>query len=274
MKVFKYFALVILTFQFQSSYACILKKQNEYYSLSGPVSMLFEFMGLEKDKQLKAISVFHPIKNFQGKKLGGGIFLSPKVFKGKQAGVVFYDESKELKKSLSKISEIKSVQIKTRGLNSFESTLKSLKKIRPFLRGCEKQIAKVKSYVDSVNTKINKWKVNKKVLFFLDHIGKDKKLPQTIMINDGFVLTLIHKNKISTYQSPLSYVAWSAKLMKNKYADYIRIGVKESNDLDQIEVQKIDEKHYNFTYKGALIPGISQLKLLEQLTSSQVKVIF
>ena len=274
MKVFKYFILFFLFFQLQHSNACSLKSENEYYSLSGSVSMLFEFMGLEKDKQFKAISVFHPVKNFKGKKLGGGIFLSPKVFKGKKTGIVFYDESKELKKSLNKIAEIKSIEVKTRGLNSFESTLKSLKKVRPFLKGCEKQLAKVEKYVDSVNDKINQWKISKKILFFLDHINNDKKLPQTIMINDGFVLTLIHKNKILTYESPLSYVAWSAKLIQSKYADYIRVGVKESSELDQINIQKIDKKHYNLTYRGALIPGISQLKLLEEFTGPRAKALF
>jgi hypothetical protein len=101
MKVFS-LILFILLFKMQA-FACELNSKYNYISLSGPVSMLMEFMGLSKDPSLKGISVFHPMKGFGGEKLGGGIFLSAKTFKKHKNNHVFYDESKELKKSLNTV---------------------------------------------------------------------------------------------------------------------------------------------------------------------------
>ncbi len=258
----KVFSLLIILISL-NAYPCSLKKPT--YSLSGPMTMLIEDLGLLNDKNLKGISVFHPVKKYSGKRLGGGIFLSSKAFKKNPNAVVFYDTSKELKKNLEKIQSIKAIEINTRGSHTLEGQMPIISILGDYLENCiEKKLAWIER-VDNLQEKIHAKKLkNKKLLFFIEEIKSSKKLPSTLMAQDSFVKYLNHGGKIQTYDSPLAYVAWSSKLLKNKYKDYLRVGLVNS-DSDELIIKKIDNLNYNFYFRGVLIPGIRQLYFLEQL---------
>lgn len=263
---------IFIFFISSRSLACSFKQKTNIFSLSGPVSMLLEFMQLENDTAIKGISVFHPIENYKGKRLGGGVFLSPKVFKNTDSAVVFFDESKELKKSLNQIKKIKKIEVSTRGQNSFESTSYALNLIKPYLVDCKQQIQKVENYMESVDSKVNNWTLHKEMIFFLDKINDRLRLPTTLIVNDGFVLTLLQRNKINTYKSPLAYVNWSSKLLEKEYKKFLKIGVVDHKNNKELEIQKVNKNHYNIFFKGSLIPGISQLILLEKLSSMSKRI--
>ena len=78
--------------------ACSLKKP--IVSLSGPVTIYIEALGLLSDPKLRAISKFHPIKHkTSAEVLGGGVFLAQKKIKE------FSSYLFELYKSSSPINE-------------------------------------------------------------------------------------------------------------------------------------------------------------------------
>jgi hypothetical protein len=121
---------------------------------------------------------------------------------------------------------------------------------------------------------LNHWKVKGKIIFFLDRIKEVNKLPDTIIVKDGFSLTLMHKGKLETYDSPLAYVSWAARLMNKKYKNYLRVGIIDNKDTEKIKIQKLDNTHYNLSYRGILIPGIRQLLFIGELPKSDAKVMF
>lgn len=224
--------------------------------------MLLEELNLLKDKKLKAISVFHPVKSYKGKKLGGGIFLSAKTFSDVEKSVVFYDTSKELKRNLSRIKTINSLEVNTRRKNVYDSSTYSLEVLTPFLKDCKNVITQLKVKIDKVDQEIKNKKLTKnKVLFFISEIKDKDKLPTTLIVNDNMVLSLLETNKIITYATPLSYVAWSSKKLKNNYKDFLRVGLV-NHMKENLNVQKLDENNYNLYYRGVLIPGIRQLFFL------------
>lgn len=226
--------------------------------------MLLEDLNLLEDKNLKAISIFHPVMNFSGERLGGGIFLSSKVLKKMINPILFYDSSRELKRSLDKMRKIETIEVDTRKMNVYDATTYSLHILKPYLRNCKKQVLTWKKKIDQIQIEINAARLKKnKLLFFIDAIKNVNKLPPTILVQDSIVLSLLESKKIRTYKTPLSYVAWSAKKIKNNYGDYIRIGLVNHLN-EKLEVQKLDEKNYNVFYRGILIPGVRQLYFLHQ----------
>lgn len=262
----KVISTLFILFFINHSFACSLNRP--VYSLSGPITMLLEEMNLLEDKNLRAISVFHPVEKFSGEKLGGGIFLTQKAFNSKDKGVVFYDTSEELKRTLSKIEHIHKIEVKTRSLTAFESSMESIQKLSPHLKNCVDKLASTKKKIQELQAKLISESISsdfKKLIVFLGKIKpKTKKLPQTIMVKDSITLSLLNTNKIETYDSPLHYVSWSSKLMNSEYKEYKRVGIYdcESNIIEQ---KKIDNYHYNLCYRGVLIPGIRQLKFVSEL---------
>jgi hypothetical protein len=119
--------------------ACELNSQfKSYYSLSGPVTDIFYRFGLLKNSSLKAISIYHPVReqDFLGDILPGGIFVGHEKLRSMKEGIVFYDESIDLKKMLKLSPSITAVEINTRNLTPPMVLLELEKKISPFLKGC------------------------------------------------------------------------------------------------------------------------------------------
>jgi hypothetical protein len=228
------------------------------YSLSGAVTLNLREFGLLANKKLLGISVFHPIskKEFGGRRIPGGIFLSHEMIKEFRDSIVFFDESRELKKIFSSYKNIKFVEINTRQKNPLQVQSYLKDKLNPFLSGC--QFSKIQFDMES---KLRELKVlaNKKetFVFFLGLI-RGNKLPEMLIVKDGVVKWLSEERLIKTYPSELAYVNWSARVMSHLPENTYRIGLKDSGgDLIQ-EIEKF-ENVINLTYPGSLIPGIGQV---------------
>lgn len=233
--------------------------------------MLLEDLGLLKDKNLKAISIFHPVKEYSGKSLGGGIFLSSKAFKKFPNMVVFYDSSKELTKSLKRNHSIQSIEVSTRGMNLLDISNYTMLLLAKYLsKSCLSKKLAWQQKVHNIEAKIDKrikskkYMKHRKILFFIDEITDARRLPPILMVNDSISKFLTKKSFIKTYISPLAYLPWSSKLLKNNYKNYVRVGLVNSNS-DKLMIKQLDKLHYNIFYRGVLIPGIRQLYFIDQL---------
>lgn len=252
--VFRLFILLLFSTQ---SFACELK--TELVSLSGPMTMLLEELDLLKDKKLLAISTFHPItRETSARVLVGGLFLSKKELMGYHNKLFFYDSSRDLSRLLENANIKNKVEIESRSKGAFEVLDLTVNILKPHLKNCAKPLNEISKF----STKIKKALQNDKELKLIFFLGKIKnKLPNYIIANDGFVISLVKYAKLLTYKSELSYVVWSQKEL-SKYDDYKKIGVYEAEIEDMHKVSKLT---YNFAVSGVLTPGISQIKFLQKL---------
>ncbi|MBL7664686.1 MAG: hypothetical protein JNM93_06100 [Bacteriovoracaceae bacterium] len=248
--------------------ACELDKKHDFISLSGPVTSLLVEFDLLQDKQLKGISTFHPIsfKGIEEKKIAGGVLLSQKAFKDYQNLVLYFDQSAELKKVLSRYPGEKKL-ITTRGINPFQVFEQSLTELRPYLVGCEERILKLQKQVSEIKEKLFKhpgW--SEQIIFFLGHI-KTERFPNLIILNDLFVKFWIEQKKLKTYPSELEYVVWSKKILDAMPAGTQFVGVHEA---DEFVLNSVTKSRWNVGAKGALIPGLSQIYFMRDFTQKFV----
>lgn len=254
------FLSFIILFSF-NLFACEIKKDSpDVISLSGPVTVTLRELDLLKDKKLKGISIFNPVKkgSFEGKIYPGGLFLSADTFKDFKDKIVFFDEGRELNRILND-QKIKNIEVRTRFLRPLQTIEIVLKLIAPNLSGCDTRIAefreKVKKLQDELSGMIN----NKPtVVFYLGEISENKR-PEMIIVNDGVVKHLRDNNIISTYPSRLSYVNWSAKIINELPKKTLHIGLKDSAQDGSIEIKK-SSRGMTLIYPGVLVPGYSQLE--------------
>ena len=253
--------LILTLLLINHAVACSIKSQ--IVSLSGPVTMVLEELNLLQDKNLKAISSFHPIaKKTNANIIAGGLFLSKTTLKSFKGANVFYDKSFELAR-LFKNSELQKVMsVDTVTFSSFKVVDKVLNLISPYLSKCSDRINVLKSFLKKSQVKLKK-KNPLKALFYVGLITNKK--PEMIMVNDGFVLSLKNLGVLKTYQTQLAYVQWSAKELK-KYKDYLSIGVSDSKDVS-FKLQKISSDSFNIIFRGVLIPGIRQVHFLNKLSA-------
>lgn len=244
---------------FLSGYSCDFSPEIKFvYSLSGPVSLAFKALDLHQAPKLKGVSVFHPFdrSTFKGTLLPGGVFLSPQSLQALSGGLVFYDESRELTKILSKTKEIKSVEIRTRHMSPSEVMTYIQKKIAPFLSHCD--VKKLSTRLDlkltSLKTKIKK---RPTIIFFLGAIH-GQKLPQMVMVQDGVVKWMNEEGLIKTYPSPLAYVNWSSKILRELPKDTLKVGIIDSGHSMEQKIEKLEDG-VNLTFPGSLIPGEGQV---------------
>lgn len=263
MKVFKFllWGLIILGF---NVYSCEIKDNTKLYSLSSSITMLLEELNLLESKKLLGISIFHPVRKYNGKKLAGGIFLSDKLFENNPNLIVFYDESRELRKKLNRHSTLKAVEVITRELDAFEAYVLSLNLLKPILDNCSKELEKIENKVTKVKNKIKSVKPDLKYLFYLNLFQSNLKKPELLIVNDGFVKTLIKYSKLKTYNSELGYVSWSSKEMKKFKDKTIHIGISDSKK-ENIQIERLEKNIWNISYRGALSPGLRQVYFLNHL---------
>ncbi len=249
------FKLLLLFFTIQQSMACEIKRP--LISLSGPITMLLEELDLLKSKKLIAISTLHPIrKKFTGRLLGGGVFLSRKVLKHYSETDFIFDKSNELS-NLFKNSGVKSYkELDLTGKDAFQSYKMSLKFLTPYLESCEKRVLSLERRVEKIRNNI-KTKNIPNMIFFLGEIKS--KLPELIMVNDGFVKTLMEKKEFKTYPSELAYVSWSQRVLFN-LDNFLLVGV---GDQKKNEIIKLGENKVNVFYRGVLTPGVRQIYFLD-----------
>jgi hypothetical protein len=258
--VIKFLLLFAVSFK---SFSCEINPKNNIYSLSSPVTFLLEELGLLDSKKILAISVFHPVLNYSGKKLAGGVFLTEKSFKDSIDSIIFFDESKDLKRNLSKLKESTKLEVISRDLGAFEAYELSKKKLIPYLRNCSSMITLLDKRVLKIKETLIDLKL-KPIVFYLGHFSKSLKKPNLIIVNDGFVKTLISLSKLKTYPSNLGYVNWSSKIMNKLEDSYIHVGVDDSKN-NEMSFSKLSANTINTSFRGALSPGIRQILFLEKL---------
>ena len=245
--------------------ACELNSQfKSYYSLSGPVTDIFYRFGLLKNSSLKAISIYHPVReqDFLGDILPGGIFVGHEKLRSMKEGIVFYDESIDLKKMLKLSPSITAVEINTRNLTPPLVLIELEKKLSPFLKGCVWR--KVHQEMGTRLELLRKLVGPKPfILFFLGH-PIDSKWPGTLMVNDGVMKWLQENQSIQTFPSTLSYVQWSAKLMNEIPKKHLKLGIKDSGRSYEMKVEKVSDG-LKLTYPGSLNPGFGQVNGLVYL---------
>ena len=231
------------------------------YSLSGPVTLILKDLGLIKNKKLKGVSIFHPVakKDFQGRFLPGGVFLSHETIKGLAGSVLFYDESRELNRIFFRYEGIRAVEIKTRSLTPLEVMESMEKQLTPYLIGCD-----LRKLTNNLNMRLKELKKlarkDSTFLFFLGLI-QNNKFPELIMVQDGIVKWMIQEKLIKTYPSQLPYVNWSARILNNLPRDTYKVGLRDSGSSMETELKK-DNYIINLTYPGALIPGSGQVEAI------------
>lgn len=254
-------ALFSFFFLISSAFSCeLISQYKSYYSLSGAATLAFRDLGLLKSSALKGISVFHPISSeeFKGEFLPGGVFLSQEKVKGLSGSVIFFDESRELKKILEQFPQIKAVEIKTRSLMPQEVLKKLEKDLTPFLKNCSfnKLHQGINSKLSELSSLIPKGQT---YLFFLGAI-RTGRLPEFLMVQDGVVKWMVLKKLIETYPSELPYVNWSSRILQSLPEHTYRVGLKDSGNSMEKKIEKDDQKKIiNLTYPGSMIPGEGQV---------------
>ncbi len=232
----------------------------ETVSLSGPITMLLEELQLTQDPYLLAISKFHPIETiFTGEVLAGGLFLSKQVLAKFKNKLIFFDKSREFKKILQQSHLKDIIEIDTRHLSVMSSVKMTIEILRKYTKGCDQQLAKVESHLRGLTHLLNKRGITPSV-FYLGRISN--KLPELVIVNDGFVKDLTETANLKTYPSETSYVYWSKKIM-NTLKNYHHFGVGEGGS-NQVKIEPVGPRKFNLAMRGLLIPGIRQLHFLEQ----------
>lgn len=231
-------------------------------SLSGPVSTYFDQLGIIN--QVEAISIYHPIADYQGEKLAGGLYLSTSSLKKLEGKTVYFDKSRELKKILNRYPKIKAIEVDSRRKTPQEVIELVASLTSKTLKGCEQQISEFKNRLalleKDITSNISKIKQS---IFFLGKIGA--KLPETVISNDGFVYWLKKENLLQSYDSHLEYLTWSMKVLSPLRGKYYFFGVQDSYQNGEKSIKKVSEKKYNVKYPGALTPGYTQLEFLKFL---------
>ncbi len=241
---------------------CVFREDiKKVASLSGVTTVLLFELGLLKSSSMIGISHYHPIeqKSFNGKRYPGGIFMAPATLTEFSNALVFYDESRELKKILETKSDVQAIEVKTRNLLPLEAMEHAVVLVLPYIQGCEGKISKLRTEAQDLQSDlVKKVPAGTKVYFYLGKI-KPPRFPEMLIVQDGVVKLLQKEKKIITYPSPLSYVNWSSKILQKSSKETLHVGIIDSGDLGTLDLSKEKEIH-NVTYPGALVPGLSQLR--------------
>ncbi len=239
-------------------------------SLSGPITQLLKEMDLLNDPMLKAISIYNMIekKHFNGHFIGGGLLLSPKFLQKLGAGVLFFDESREMKRTLGKIKKIKIVELRSVGDDPFVVYEQSKRILIPYLKGCSLVLKKLDSRISKMKETLSAMRrskrTNKKIFFYLGKIQNGHRRPNILMNRDGFVLSLINLGIIQSYPSKLKYLPWSEKIV-NKFKeknDLVEIGLVANIKYKKLVMSKETPNLFNVYHPTMLIPGIAQIFFL------------
>lgn len=263
--------LFFIIFSFNLSAKCRLKK-NSYVSFSGPITHFLKELKILSDPSLKAISSFSMIQKdeFGGDILGGGLLISPKYLKNYPGAVVFFDNSREIKRALQRIDKVKGIEVSTRGLDAFASFEKSKEILRPYLEGCEVRISKIDRDILAIKKSIKQMPfISKRIVFYLGEIRSGEKLPNLAMNRDGFVLSLIDAGKLDSYPSTLKYVSWSEKVINGlkKNGNLLEVGLVPNEQFRTPIVKKVAPQSFNIYSDTMLIPGLPQVRFLQYMVN-------
>jgi hypothetical protein len=257
-----FLSLLLFLSSFKLPAACNFKNEiNKVFALSGSTAVVLKELGLLSHPKVKGISVFAPIKKseYKGKIYPGGIFLSHKTLTDFDDSVVFYDESRELKRIFESQAKVRAEEIKTRNLTPLQALDATTLVLSTSLAGCEKKIAGLKKKALKLQQQIlSKLPKVRSMIFFIGSV-KHGRLPEMIMANDGIVKWLRNEQKIITYPSDLAYVNWSAKILQSFGQEALFVVIKDPGREERPEVNK-SSGMVTLSYSGSLVPGLSQLE--------------
>tara|TARA_B100001971_G_C18268008_1_gene596103 strand:- start:37338 stop:38144 length:807 start_codon:yes stop_codon:yes gene_type:complete len=260
--VIKSLSLIILTVSLflNEASSCEFKKDIKVGLYSGAITELIKHLGLEEKENIIFYSNYFPINNKSAKELSGGIFTSKKLLSEYSVDHVFYDDSRELKLLFERSGFKQLTAIKTAGMTPFEVVTNNLKVLRPLIKNCGEKIKVLEENISKTKKLSLK---HKKVIFFLGEL-KENKLPELIMLQDGFVKYLLQENLIKSYESELAYITWSEKLLNEYIQDnYTLVGLSQSKVV--LEIHMVSKNRYNFACNTCLTPGLGQIKFLNAL---------
>lgn len=249
------FNLIFFLFVSSASASCgFAENVKSVYSLSGPLTVILEELGLLTSPVVKGVSVFYPVPdNFRGEVIPGGVFLSPSKLASLKGSLVLYDGSQELKK-LFRSQNISAIEFTSRNQTPREVTEAAIELLRKYLSGCD--TTRILKKLETIEKEIQaKMKTPLHVVFFLGRIS-GQKLPELVIANDGLVLWLRKLKTIVTYPSELAYVNWSGAIINRLPSGTLSVGISE----DKKPSVKGESGRYNLIYPGGLIPGIRQLE--------------
>jgi hypothetical protein len=273
----KFFSfLLLLTFNAYSSNSQKCHIIKPIVSLSGPISYLLKEFKLIGDPNLKAVSSYHHfIKDFKGKRVSGGIYLSLKSLKNsfKENFVLFSDESQEIEKRLTFIK--KNVEfleeihfVETKGKDPFAVAIESANQLMPYLAAsCKYRYVNLKKEINETFKLIKKAKFSdsKTFLFYLGDRRTGGRY-QTILARDGFNLVFLQNKNFKTYPSNLPYLTPSQKILSRIKGEILHVGLSESNE-EGFTVEKISKGNFNVYGQGVLYPGLSQIHFMQAFVS-------
>jgi hypothetical protein len=263
MKTYKLLFLCIILVSFKVTHGCELKKP--LVSLSGPVTTYIEELGLINE--LKAISIFHKIKNkeqFKGDVLGGGIHMANKTLRKISKYHIFFDSSKEFEKNLAHSKILNAIKLDTRGQDPFRVYKYVQTKVNPFLKNCSNKIKSLDKKINLIYKKFKNMNLSQSnAIFYLGSCEKRK--PSLLIVNDGIVKYLIEKMKLNSYPSPLAYVTWSQKIMSTlKKKGFLEICLDTKAGKNEFIVDKKTPLLWQVGYGDLFNPGLSQIYFLEK----------
>jgi hypothetical protein len=254
--------LFLLFSPFAEATSCrISSKFLTLYSLSGPLTVGLKKIGLLSDPRLAGISYFHPIhKNeFKGERIPGGIYLSYQLAKKMRGAKIVFDHSYDLKKMMQKF-DLDFIEFNTLGLTPLEVNEKVISLLVELTEFCHVEIDHLRKEAHSISAQLLKSvPENFKAIFFLGSLNKFR-FPEIVINRDGVLKWLVKLNKIQSYPSELAYVPWSSKMINNLSHSYHFIGIKDSGSDFLYELKNEENAKWNFSYPGALVPGITQLE--------------
>lgn len=243
---------------------CQFKEARKIYSLSGPVTVLFQKLGLLS--HLSGISRFHPVesRSFKKKIYPGGLFISTASLKDFENSVLFYDDAQQSQKIFKNIKNGILEKVSSNGLTPLEFIQKLIHQTKPYLhRSCENQVQLLLEKLKRVKKEmIKKTKPLKNLVFFLGELKKNK-FPSMLMIQDGVVKMLLNEKVMKSYPSEAPYVQWSAKILSKMPKDTVYVGLVDTGMDGAKKVEKMrygKSIWYNVWYPGILVPGVSQLE--------------
>lgn len=289
MKFFKIAVIFLLSIQTPKNIFANCRLKNNLVSLSGPISHLlyqFNLLGQDQEYKVKAISTYNGFneKDYSGKILPGGIFLSRGAIKEIGHSPLFFDRSEKLRTLFEKLKlESKenlgtTIEVDTFGKDPIETFEKCYQLLAPYLLGCEDLYKKEKERQKRLIEKIqeNKNKDDFIILFYLGEFFKKGRYPGRLMVNDSLALFFKRRQIMGGYPSHLSYVPWSEKIiqdLRNQKKRVIHVGLtgrkKDLSDpFDKVKIESYEDKgeHFiNIYGAGVLIPGVYQIKVIEEI---------
>ena len=243
--------------------------------LSAPVATVLNALGLLNRPEIVVASHVLGLNAFNPKTklLPHTLFLSGQSLKELEGTVVFYDQSRELKKTLKNVAVQKLIEVKTRDLDPFEVVDLIVKQLLPLTDQCQEEFATFAKLMSDTKVKCQNLQIPSGVLIFL--LGDWKSggaMPELMMNNDGPMIFLRKNMSRTYYPSTLAYLAPSQKILEKLKAKerLLFVGLSSQDRhtfVSDVRTNADGSKVLNIFRPEFLIPGFPQVMFLFELQS-------